>query len=581
MGYPNFTRYGYRISQELGANRAGGRVTYLATDIETLKKVVIKQFQFASTQANWSGFDAHKREIEVLRDLDHPGICRYLHSFQTQDGFCLVQEYKNALPLSIARSFDFGEIQQIAIAVLEILIYLQSRIPPVIHRDIKPENILVDEQLNVYLIDFGFARVGKGEVGISSVVKGTLGFMPPEQLFNRELSEASDLYGLGMTLICLLTNTKSSEIGNLVDVTYRINFKQSLPKVNSRWIAWLEKMVEPKATHRFANAAIALAELPKQPIYLPEVLLSQAEILLKAIAPRQKLGSVVSITNFAPGTCLEGRWEIAQHPGDLQPQAQQHPWIAIEPMEFIGNQIECHIAIDTSRLMAGKIYRRELLLHSNAADRKQSLLLQVQTASARLQARRIPVGLLALLFVVSSILAWILTWIVVIACTVPSVPAGFGAFAGAAVGLEVAAWLLSAAGAGAGAVVGSTAGVVAGLLALFIVATENLYDSMPIAIAAALIGGLGGLAFGGLTGVTAELFARKSGNHRLSITLTLVTAAAAVSIGLVQAVGFSHPLLLAGVAASWLPFVAIASYLPLARLRLVQEQRDTQPQFKP
>ena len=51
-------------------------------------------------------------------------------------------------------------------------------------------------------MDFGFARIGDGEVGVSSVVKGTLGFMPPEQIFNRQLTEASDLYGLGMTLIC-------------------------------------------------------------------------------------------------------------------------------------------------------------------------------------------------------------------------------------------------------------------------------------------------------------------------------------------------------------------------------------------
>jgi len=64
------------------------------------------------------------------------------------------------------------------------------------HRDIKPENVLVDrqEELKVYLVDFGFAHIGSGEVAASSVVKGTLGFMPPEQMFNRQLTEASDLY---------------------------------------------------------------------------------------------------------------------------------------------------------------------------------------------------------------------------------------------------------------------------------------------------------------------------------------------------------------------------------------------------
>jgi putative transposase len=96
----------------------------------------------------------------------------------------------------VPRSFAPDEIKQIATSVLEILVYLQNRIPPIIHRDIKPENILVDEQINVYLVDFGFARIGEGEVAMSSMVKGTLGFMAPEQLFNRQLTEASDLYGL-------------------------------------------------------------------------------------------------------------------------------------------------------------------------------------------------------------------------------------------------------------------------------------------------------------------------------------------------------------------------------------------------
>lgn len=115
------------------------------------------------------------------------------------------------------RSFSPDEIKQIALSVLEILVYLQNRIPPIIHRDIKPENILVGDQINVTLVDFGFARIGEGEVAISSMVKGTLGFMPPEQLFNRQLTAASDLYGLGATLICLLTGTKSTAIGNLIN----------------------------------------------------------------------------------------------------------------------------------------------------------------------------------------------------------------------------------------------------------------------------------------------------------------------------------------------------------------------------
>ena len=75
----------------------------------------------------------------------------------------MVQEYKNA-ESAIARNFSPPDIKQIAIGTLEILAYLQSQKPPVIHRDIKPENLLIDEDLNVYLVDFGFARLGKGNM---------------------------------------------------------------------------------------------------------------------------------------------------------------------------------------------------------------------------------------------------------------------------------------------------------------------------------------------------------------------------------------------------------------------------------
>lgn len=258
---PDFSNYGYQMTRELGHNRAGGRVTYLATEINTQRSVVVKQFQFARTGANWSDYDAYEREIQVLQGLDHPSIPRYLDSFQTPLGFCMVQEYKDAPSLTMKNQWTPQQIKQIAIAVLDILKYLQSQIPPVIHRDLKPENILVDDRMNVYLVDFGFARVGGGEVAVSSVIKGTLGFMPPEQMFNRQLTTASDLYSLGATLLCLLTGTASTTIGTLVGDTGHINFKSQLPQLSSEFIDWLQKMVEPNVKDRYSGATEALDAL--------------------------------------------------------------------------------------------------------------------------------------------------------------------------------------------------------------------------------------------------------------------------------------------------------------------------------
>ncbi len=263
--YPDFESYGYQIKRELGQNSAGGRVTYLATNTKTQQSVVIKQFQFAQSEASWAGYSAVNSEIQMLRSLSCANIPRYLDSFETPNGFCLVQEYKEAAPLAKIRHFTLQEIKQIAVAVLEVLVDLQKQNPPVIHRDIKPENILVNrsqEKLKVYLVDFGFARLGGGDVAASSVVKGTLGFMPPEQMFNRQLTEASDLYSLGATLSCLLTGTKSTEIGNLIDhETSRLNFQQQVPHLNPQFIDWLEKMVAPRLENRYPNAAVALQAL--------------------------------------------------------------------------------------------------------------------------------------------------------------------------------------------------------------------------------------------------------------------------------------------------------------------------------
>ncbi|HBB31415.1 MAG TPA: serine/threonine protein kinase [Cyanobacteria bacterium UBA8803] len=259
--YPDFSNYGYQVVRELGHNRAGGRVTYLATEINTNYSVVIKQFQFARTGANWSDYEAYEREIQVLRGLDHPNIPRYLDSFQTSAGFCMVQEYKDAPSLASTIQWKPQQIKQIALAVLSILKYLQSQIPPVIHRDLKPENILVDNQMNVFLVDFGFARLGGGEVAVSSVIKGTLGFMPPEQMFNRQLSTASDLYSLGATLICLLTGTASTAVGTLVDDRGCISFKQQVSQISPAFSDWLQKMVAPNVKDRYTDANEALEAL--------------------------------------------------------------------------------------------------------------------------------------------------------------------------------------------------------------------------------------------------------------------------------------------------------------------------------
>ncbi len=260
INYPDFSSNGYEVERELGKNLTGGRVTYLAKDINTGKTVVIKQFQFAQAMGTWRDYDAIHQEIRVLQRLNHPSIPRYLNSFDASTGFCLVQEYKKAPSLAIYDDLSPEDIQNIAVQCLEILVYLQQQQPSIIHRDIKPENILVSRDKKVYLVDFGLAKLGEGEAA-STIAKGTFGFMPPEQIHKRQLTKGTDLYSLGATLICLLTGTESINIGDLIDENERIKFKSKLPKLSYFFVKWLEKMVERKLDKRFQNAEIALKAL--------------------------------------------------------------------------------------------------------------------------------------------------------------------------------------------------------------------------------------------------------------------------------------------------------------------------------
>ncbi|MEB3828127.1 serine/threonine protein kinase [Phormidium sp. CCY1219] len=569
--FPDFTAQGYQIQKELGHNRAGGRVTYLADRLPSLEPMVIKQFQFATSGADWSAYKAVEREIQILQQLNHPGIPKYRDAFETPDGFCMVQEYKAAQSLAMRRSFDAEEVKQLAIAALEILVYLQTRSPQVIHRDIKPENILVSDRLDLYLVDFGFAQLGAGEVAMSSMVKGTMGFMPPEQLLNRQLTTASDLYGLGASLICLLTGTPSSAIGDLIDDDYRIDFKQRVPRVSLRWIQWLERMVQPDPRDRFPDAATALNAL--QPIYVvrtPEIVIQPNALHLVAAEVGETLTQTISVKNSVSDTVLMGKWDVAPHPHDPPHTPDFHPWIAFQPATFNANRVHCHLKVDTSQLRAGEEYHRTLRLHSNSSQATMTLPLTVETAAIPITRKTLPYSALGLLFLSSG--AGAMLALHSIAAPIAIGASGFLAWAGLSKlaghqGFAVKFLLtLMATSIGAGTI-GFTLGMAAG---------------------ASLMGAWGTAATLAATVVTgsALLFSargvQKQFGTGLATGMSLLTAASGISWGIGLQLGLWTPLLLATVAVTGLPVVSVMLLLPWQRSRrLAQYRRSEEHLIKP
>ena len=82
--YPDFTDRQYQVHRELGHNREGGRISYLANRLDRSDElVVIKQFRFLQTNANWQEFKAYDREIQFLQELNHPRIPRYIDRYRS------------------------------------------------------------------------------------------------------------------------------------------------------------------------------------------------------------------------------------------------------------------------------------------------------------------------------------------------------------------------------------------------------------------------------------------------------------------------------------------------------------------
>ncbi len=402
--FPDFSCHGYQIQEELGRNREGGRITWSARHIVTGEIIVLKQFCFATAGSTWSGFNAWEREIEILQRLDHPGIPKYLGSFPTSNGFCLIQEYKNAPSVAIARSYTPAEIKLIAVRVLEILVYLQSQFPIIIHRDIKPENILLDERSNVYLIDFGLATLSDSPVSASSIFGGTPGFIPPEQIIKP--TEASDLYALGATLICLLTGKKSTEITELIgeDSHYLLEFEHLLPKLNLRFVNWLKKMVQPDLKNRYSNAQEALDELlPLDLLRSPDVKIDREKFQFASKKPKEILTQKLLITNSQENTLLAGNLVIIP---DLETKSEN--WITLSQKQFVGDRFELQITVDTSKLPAGISDRCELLLKTNGIPETYTLPVTVQTAELSSRLNKYFYGKLLAFLLVSS-LAFLMT----------------------------------------------------------------------------------------------------------------------------------------------------------------------------
>lgn len=259
----------YRLVEKLEESEGGA--TFLAVDQETRQRCLVKRFSLQRAD-DWKSIELFEREAKTLKHLSHPHIPKYLDFFTeatpSDQRFFLVREHIPGKTLAQfmadGRHFIEQEVVAMARVLAEVLCYLHQFSPPLIHRDIKPGSILLGEDQQIYLVDFGAVQDSLKPGGSSTVV-GTLDYLPPEQGKGKTVP-ASDIYSLGATFIHLLSRIPPSR---LQGEDRRLRFR---PQVNvSREFGHiLDKMVEPRLERRYRAATELLADLRKLDAAAPQ-----------------------------------------------------------------------------------------------------------------------------------------------------------------------------------------------------------------------------------------------------------------------------------------------------------------------
>ncbi|HEY0049871.1 MAG TPA: serine/threonine-protein kinase, partial [Pyrinomonadaceae bacterium] len=207
----------YEIARELGYGGMGA--VYLAerTDGKFKQKVALKLLK---REMNTSALrQRFQQEREILASLQHPNIARLLDAGTTGDRIPFIaMEYVEGLPIDAfcnKHDLDLTDRLKLFRTVCATVDFAHRNL--IVHRDLKPSNILVTEDGVPKLLDFGISKIlSTDRENINAATITRLGVMTPsyaspEQLQNKSVTTATDVYSLGVILYELLSGHRPFE----------------------------------------------------------------------------------------------------------------------------------------------------------------------------------------------------------------------------------------------------------------------------------------------------------------------------------------------------------------------------------
>ena len=215
----------YRIIRTIGQGGMGA--IFLAADLRLDgRQCAVKQVsgdQDALPESRQQAGEQFYREASTLARLDHPSLPKVSDFFSEDDSAFLVMDYVPGENLrsmtSVARREErFLKLEEVLLwthQLIDALAYMHGQDPPIVHRDVKPENVRLTPSGVIKLVDFGLVKLLSPEERTITIVqgRGTAHYTPLEQYGGDtgHTTVRSDIYSLGATIYCLLTNEPPEE----------------------------------------------------------------------------------------------------------------------------------------------------------------------------------------------------------------------------------------------------------------------------------------------------------------------------------------------------------------------------------
>jgi serine/threonine-protein kinase len=256
----------YRVIDLLG--RGGMGEVYRAEDL-TLKQIVALKFLPEEFLKENIVIERFRQEVRITRQIAHPNVCRVYDIGKVGGRHFLSMEFIKGEELASAIK-RFGRLP--SDKAIEISRQICAGLAAahklgVIHRDLKPSNVMIDEDGNARITDFGLAALAE-DVKTDKIHSGTPAYMSPEQLAGRELTIKSDIYSLGLVLYEIFTGRRAFEAQSLPELL-RLRRSDTTPTSPSSIVRNLDPVVE----------RVILRCLDKDPDRRPESALAVAAAL--------------------------------------------------------------------------------------------------------------------------------------------------------------------------------------------------------------------------------------------------------------------------------------------------------------